>query len=114
MAMNREQKRAMQRAGQLDEEGSQVSTRERRPPAQRPRSERTGPVEFGREVRAELRKVSWPTRDEVVRYSIIVLVALALFTALVFGVDFLFGEWSRFLLDSGAETGALGAAVPPT
>ena len=44
-------------------------------------------MEFVREVRAELKKVSWPTQPEVIRYSTIVLVALVVFTAFVFVVD---------------------------
>ncbi len=112
MAMNREQKRAMQRAGQVDAEGSQVTTRERRQPTSRPTSERTGPIQFLREVRGELRKVSWPNRQEVIRYSIIVLVALVIFTAAVFGLDYVFGEFFRALLDPGATDGsAAGAAA---
>jgi preprotein translocase subunit SecE len=112
MAMNREQKRAMQRAGQLNEDGSQATNRDRRAPAQRIKQERTKPVEFMREVRAELKKVSWPTRPEVLRYTIIVLVALAVFTGFVFGIDYLFGEVFRALLDTGASsTGAAGLAV---
>ncbi len=55
MAMNREQKRAMQRAGQVNADGSQTTTRDRKAPAQRLKSERTRPVEFVREVRAELK-----------------------------------------------------------
>lgn len=111
MAMNREQKRAMQRAGQLNEDGSQATTRDRRAPAQRVKAERTRPAEFVREVRAELKKVSWPTRPEVIRYSTIVLVALVCFTALVFGLDFLFGEFFSSLLDTGREAG-LAAFTP--
>jgi preprotein translocase subunit SecE len=113
MAMNREQKRAMQRAGQLNADGSQATARDRRAPAQRLKTERTKPAEFVREVRGELRKVNWPTRDEVIRLSIVVLVALVLFTALIFGVDFLFGEFFRILLDSGADTGALAGLPRP-
>jgi preprotein translocase subunit SecE len=110
MAMNREQKRAAQRAGQVDQDGSPVTTRERRAPAPRPKAERTGPREFVREVRAELKKVSWPTRDEVIRYSTIVLIALVIFTAFVFGVDYLFGELFRVLLDPGSRE-STGAAA---
>ena len=109
MSMNREQKRAAPRAGQLDADGSPTTTRDRRAPAQRLKSERTGPAEFVREVRAELRKVAWPTREEVIRYSTIVLVALLVFTAFVFSVDFVFGEFFRVLLDPGNAT-SLGVA----
>ena len=111
MAMNREQKRAMQRAGQLNPDGSQATaTRDRRAPAQKLKSERARPAEFIREVRAELKKVSWPTRQEVLRYSVIVLVALVVFTVLVFVLDFLFGEFANFLFDTTPDSSsALGA-----
>jgi preprotein translocase subunit SecE len=45
-----------------------------------------------REVRAELRKVAWPTRDETINYSIIVLIAVVLLTAFVAGLDYAFGD----------------------
>ncbi|MHB1139789.1 MAG: preprotein translocase subunit SecE [Microthrixaceae bacterium] len=108
--MNREQKRAAQKAGQVNADGSQVSVRDRRAPAQRLKSERTKPLQFVREVRAELKKVSWPTREEVLRYSIIVLVALVVFTGFVFGIDFLFERLFHFITTPGGE-GALGATL---
>lgn len=105
--MNREQKRAAQKAGQLNPDGSQVTTRDRRAPAQRLKSERTKPLEFLREVRGELKKVSWPTRDEVQRYSMIVLIALVIFTTFVFGVDYGF-EWLFRQIINPGSSGALG------
>ncbi len=103
MAMNREQKRAMQKAGQLNADGSQAApSRERKSaPAKTVKAERTKPVEFVREVRAELRKVTWPTREETIRLSIIVLVALLVMAALIFSLDTLFAEFFRWLLDNG-------------
>jgi preprotein translocase subunit SecE len=110
--MNREQKRAMQKAGQLNEDGSQAApSRERKAaPSQSVKAERTKPTEFIREVRAELRKVTWPTRPEVIRLSTIVLIALVFFAALVFGLDTLFAEFFRWLLSTGRET-SLGAVT---
>ena len=107
--MNREQKRAAQKAGQVNADGSQVSVRDRKAPAQRLKSERTRPVQFVREVRAELKKVSWPTREEVLRYSIIVLIALVVFTGFVFGIDFLFERLFHFITDPGGSS--LGTTV---
>ncbi len=106
-SMNREQKRAARKAGQVNADGSQA-TRERRPPTKQLKTERTRPAEFVREVRAELKKVNWPTRDEVRRYSIIVAVALVIFTAFVFGLDWVFERAFRFVADPASE-GALGA-----
>jgi preprotein translocase subunit SecE len=95
MAMNRQTKRMLQRQGQLDAEGQ--PTARKRPAPQAPRAGRaeegrTGPAQFVREVRGELRKVAWPTRSEVVNYSIIVLVAVVILTAYISLLDFGFGE----------------------
>ncbi len=54
--------------------------------------ERTPPPEYLREVRQELRKVAWPGRQEVVSYTIVVLAVTAVLTAIVFGMDYIFGE----------------------
>lgn len=43
--------------------------------------------EFIREVRAETAKVSWPTRSEVRQSTVVVLVAVALLTAVIFVMD---------------------------
>jgi preprotein translocase subunit SecE len=63
------------------------------PPASGPpeRRQRTGPRQFLREVRGELRRVAWPSRREVVSYSIVVLVTVSLITAFIFGLDQAFG-----------------------
>lgn len=92
MAMNRQQKRMLQRQGQLGDDGEPVSRKRNAPPAPRPKEERTTPAQFVREVRGELRKVAWPTRSEVINYSIIVLVALIVLTAYVAALDYGFGE----------------------
>ena len=92
MAMNRQQKRMLQRQGQLGADGAPAARKRQAPPAPRPKEERTTPTQFVREVRGELRKVAWPTRPEVVNYSIIVLVAVVLLTAYVAALDYGFGE----------------------
>jgi preprotein translocase subunit SecE len=58
----------------------------------RPQSKRTGPAQFLKEVRTELRRVAWPSRGEVVQYSLIVLVTTILIGAFIFGMDQLFGQ----------------------
>ncbi len=97
--MNREMKRLMQRQGQVDADGA-PARREAptRPAAARAAMrERIGPAEYARQVRGELRKVAWPTRAEVVNYSIVVFMALILLTGLIFALDYLFGEAVIFL-----------------
>lgn len=92
MAMNRQQKRLLQKKGQLDADGEPKARRRGTPAPPRPKAERTSPPQFVREVRGELRKVAWPTRPEVVNYSIIVLVAVVLLTAYVAVLDYGFGD----------------------
>jgi preprotein translocase subunit SecE len=91
-------KRMMQRQGQIDAEGTPVLRKETQTrPAPRAPKERVGAAEYTRQVRAELRKVAWPTRAEVVNYSIVVFVALVLLTGLIFGLDYVFGKAVIFL-----------------
>ncbi len=49
-------------------------------------------LRFLREVVAELRKVIWPTRPQMVTYTIAVLIFVSFMVALVFGLDSLFAE----------------------
>jgi preprotein translocase subunit SecE len=54
-------------------------------------------VRFLREVVAELRKVIWPTRKQLVTYTIVVLVFVSFMVALVAGLDYVFGRAVLFL-----------------
>ncbi len=58
--------------------------------------ERTGVfariARFFREVVAELRKVIWPTRNELLTYTAVVVVFVVAVTAIVVGLDFLFAK----------------------
>ncbi|MDQ3980655.1 MAG: preprotein translocase subunit SecE [Actinomycetota bacterium] len=92
-------KRLMQRQGQIDRDGQprrEAPTRT----APRPAEKRVKAGEYLRQVRAELRKVAWPTRKEVIHYSTIVFVALMILTALIFALDFVFGKGVIWLFES--------------
>jgi preprotein translocase subunit SecE len=54
-------------------------------------------VRFLREVVAELRKVIWPTRNQLVTYTIVVLVFVSFMVALVSLLDYVFGRGVLFL-----------------
>ncbi|HVM53060.1 MAG TPA: preprotein translocase subunit SecE [Acidimicrobiales bacterium] len=99
MAMNREQKRMLRRQGELAPDGTPAPRRPDQRPAPAPRNERATPPQFVREVRGELRKVAWPSREEVLRYSIIVLVTVILMTGFVALVDYLSTEGILYLFD---------------
>jgi preprotein translocase subunit SecE len=53
---------------------------------------RTGPVVFYRQVIAELRKVVWPTREQLVTYFSVVLVFVLFMMLLVSLLDLGFGK----------------------
>jgi preprotein translocase subunit SecE len=55
------------------------------------KKKRTPPAQFLREVRSELRKVAWPSRRELMSYSVVVLVAVTLVTLYITGLDQAFG-----------------------
>jgi preprotein translocase subunit SecE len=63
----------------------------RRAAAQEKRK-RTPPRQFLKEVRQELKKVNWPTRPELIAYTIVVLVSVTVLTSYVFGLDFVFSK----------------------
>ena len=54
-------------------------------------------IRFLREVVAELRKVIWPSRKQLVTYTIVVLVFVSFMVALVALLDFVFAQGVLFL-----------------
>ncbi len=97
MSMNREQKRLLQRQGEVDADGEPI--RQRREQSSRPAEERTGVAQFSREVRAELRKVAWPSRSETANYATVVVVTVIAVTAIVAGLDWIFSNSVLNLFD---------------
>jgi preprotein translocase subunit SecE len=95
--VNREQKRMMQRQGGGPDGApaarrAQVAQSQRRAP-----KKRAGLRQFFREVREEMRQVSWPTRPELINYTSITLFVLVVMTCLIFGLNFIFGKFVLFL-----------------
>jgi preprotein translocase subunit SecE len=101
--MNRQMKRAQEKAERL-QKGSGVDRRAApqtttRRAAQQEKRKRTGARQFLREVRLELKKVDWPTRKELITYTIVVLVTITVLTSFVFGIDWVFAKLIFHLLD---------------
>ena len=94
--MNRQMKRAQERAERqqkaagVDRRAAPPTTTKRA--AQQEKRKRTGVRQFLREVRLELKKVDWPTRKELITYTIVVLVTITVLTAFVAGVDYVFSR----------------------
>src|SRR5688572_950938 len=88
--LNREQKRMLKRQGAIDEKGAPTRA------VRQTKRERVGPAQYLREVRDEMRKVAWPTRPEVVRYSIIVTLCVLVYMVYVGFIDYgmaYFADW---------------------
>ena len=72
---------------------------------------RAGLVEYLRGVWDELRKVVWPTRDELSRMTGIVIATVVLFALLIGGADYVLGLGVKQLY-SGAANAASATAAP--
>ncbi len=59
---------------------------------------KTSPTEFFNQVKAEARKVVWPTRQETTTTAIFVALMMVLLSVFFLGVDSLFGFAVRMLL----------------
>jgi preprotein translocase subunit SecE len=60
------------------------------PPAPRTRSAKSGgggPIQFIRDVQLEMKRVSWPSRSEVVSTTVICMIAVVFFGLYLWGVD---------------------------
>ena len=64
------------------------------------RTARANPVKYIKQVAEELRKVIWPTRNQMVTYTIVVFLFLIFMTALVSGVDFGAGKLVELVFDN--------------
>ncbi|MBV7331659.1 preprotein translocase subunit SecE [Chloroflexi bacterium TSY] len=58
-------------------------------------------VRYIRDTRAEISKVTWPTREEGIRLTIIVVIVTAIAGAVLFGIDNLFGFLISVLIQAG-------------
>ena len=70
---------------------TQVRGQQERKPARSSgpgKPDRTSPVMFLREVRAELRKVIWPTRKELTTYTTVAVIFIMVMVGIVTGLDY--------------------------
>jgi preprotein translocase subunit SecE len=95
--VNRQTKRLMQRQG--GDKPRAPDRRARPAPDAGVKKEKVGPRQYLAEVRAELKKVAWPTRREVFNSTLVVLIAVVFMTSLIFGYDYLSSKFVLFLFD---------------
>ena len=56
------------------------------------------PIQFFRQVKQEVKKVTWPTKNEVVRTSIMVIIIVAIAATFFFFVDQILGWIIKLIL----------------
>ena len=88
--MNRQMKRMQQRQGKNAPERQAAAATARRSATQE-KKKRTPARQFLKEVRQELRKVDWPTREETVQTTIVVLIVAIIGGVIFFALDFFLG-----------------------
>ena len=111
--MNREMRRLMEREERLQKsnQGKGAAGKSPRAPRAAGNAGAAGPVverkpvwvrlgNFLHEVRQELKKVSWPSREQMVAFTAITLVVTTALTLIVFGLDVTMKEAVIRLLQS--------------
>jgi preprotein translocase subunit SecE len=64
---------------------------------------RTSPITFYRQVVAELRKVVWPTQEQLVTYFFVTMIFVVFFMALISLLDLGFGKLAFEVFTQDAE-----------
>ena len=64
---------------------------------------RTSPVTFYRQVVAELRKVVWPTQDQLVTYFFVVMVFVLVMMAIISALDLGLGRLAFFVFTGQSD-----------
>ena len=51
-------------------------------------------AKYFREVKSEMKKVTWPTKDQLIRQTLVVIVAIIVIGAFILALDLIFGNLS--------------------
>ena len=55
-------------------------------------------IRFLNETKSELKKVTWPTKQELIAHTVVVLIAVVFSSALIWGIDFIISAIFRVIL----------------
>jgi preprotein translocase subunit SecE len=58
-------------------------------------------VEYLHEVRVEMRKVSWPTREQMIVFTAVTMITSVVLTFVIFGLDFGLKTVVLWIIDGG-------------
>ncbi len=92
MAVSRKMRREMEK-----QSGAKKRSIAQKRKAQASAKKRTNPIQFLREVKGELMRVSWPSRSELTSSTTLVLVTATIITGIVYVMDLVFSRVGTFL-----------------
>ena len=58
------------------------------------------PLNFLKEVKEELAKVAWPTREQTIRYTVLVIIIAVVTGLFLGGLDYILTASTAFLLEN--------------
>jgi preprotein translocase subunit SecE len=98
--LNRELRRVQERSKQSAQKQRQVAQRKKA--AEKKKAEKKGPwqtvVQFLRDVRIEMKKVIWPSRQEVINYTLVVLVTVTVVSTFVLVLDLILSKLLHLII----------------
>jgi preprotein translocase subunit SecE len=105
--MNREMRRMQEREERLQKKGDtgrdkanrRAAAMQSKAPVAERRSLWARLRDYLHEVRQELRKVTWPTREQMIAFTTVTVITSVVLTAVVFGLDVVMKEFVFWLLD---------------
>lgn len=102
--MNREMRRLMEREERRQKKQEKAGNAQRRSPAnpRQPHGETKSLWErvrgFFHDVRQEMKRVSWPTQEQMIAFTTVTLITTAALTLVVFGLDVAMKEVVLFVV----------------
>lgn len=103
--MNREMRRMQEREERLQKKGDsgrdkanrRAAAASKAPPGER-KSLWARLREYLHEVRQELRKVTWPTREQMIAFTAVTVITSVVLTGVIFGLDIVMKEFVFWLV----------------
>ena len=104
--MNREMRRLMEREERRQKKQEEAGGAKRRTPASVQRAPQAEKKPFWQrirsyfhDVRQELKRVSWPTRDQMIAFTTVTLITTVALTVVIFGLDVAMKEVVLFVVE---------------
>ena len=98
--LNRELRRTQERSQQSAQKQRQVTQRKKA--AEKKKAEKKGIwktiVQFLRDVRIEMKKVIWPSRQEVINYTVVVLVTVTVVSTFILVMDLILSRLLHLII----------------